>query len=271
MSRFRALLFDLDDTLVQETQTVERAFLAAAEPATRRYGADPARVHREARRAARESWFAHPDHDFAARVGVSSWEALWARFLGDRPEIARFREWAPEYRQSTWRRALEALEIRDDPLADELAERFIERRREIHELYPETRSVLGMLREQGEVRLGLLTNGLSCLQREKIHGAGLAPYFDAICVSGDLGVGKPDPRPFRDLLGRLGVAPERAAMVGDNPEKDLAGARAAGVTAVWIDRGEREAHPRHRPDLVVHTLSEIPQRLAGTPLPAGAD
>ncbi|NHZ70869.1 MAG: HAD hydrolase-like protein, partial [Proteobacteria bacterium] len=48
--------------------------------------------------------------------------------------------------------------------------------------------------------------------------------FDAICVSGDLGVGKPDPHPFHFLLDQLGVPPELAAMVGDNPDKNLAGA-----------------------------------------------
>lgn len=262
MSALRAILFDLDDTLIQESRTVERAFLAAAEPARDKHGVEPERLHREARRAARELWFAHPDHDFAANVGISSWEALWARFLGDQPEVTRFRQWAPEYRRTAWRRGLEAVGIDDDDLADDLSRRFVSERRKLHLAYPETRSVLGLLRERGELQLGMLTNGLSCLQREKIHGAGLEPYFDAICVSGDLGVGKPDPHPFLFLLDRLGVPPDLAAMVGDNPDKDLAGARAAGLTAVWIDRSGDGPPPEPAPDLVIRSLDEIPARFA---------
>jgi putative hydrolase of the HAD superfamily len=201
----------------------------------------------------------HPDHDCADRIGISSWEALWARFLGDQPEVRRFRAWAPGYRRAAWRAALEALGLHDDALAEELADLFVEQRRMLHRPYPETRAVLGLLRDCGEHRLELLTNGLPCLQREKIHGAGLEAYFDAVCVSGDVGVGKPDPRPFRLLLEQLESPAQRASMVGDNPERDILGAQAAGVTAIWIDRGTRQPVEGVVPELRITTLQELPQ------------
>jgi putative hydrolase of the HAD superfamily len=254
-----AILFDLDDTLIQESAVVGEAFLRTARLAAERHGVDAEHLSRSARRSARELWLAHPDHDYAHRIGISSWEALWARFLGEQPEVRRFREWAPGYRRAAWRAGLEALGVYDDALAGELSDRFVEQRRELHRPYPETRAVLGMLRERGQHRLGLLTNGLPCLQREKIHGAGLEPYFDAICVSGDVGMGKPDPRPFELLLEQLETSAHRASMVGDNPERDILGAQAAGLTAIWIDRGVREPVEGVVPDLRITTLEELPQ------------
>jgi putative hydrolase of the HAD superfamily len=257
MADASAILFDLDDTLVQETTVVAEAFRATAELARDRYGVDPEQLHLSTRSSARELWYGNPDHPFAKRVGISSWEALWARFLGDLPEVARFRAWAPDYRHEAWRGGLEALGVHDDGLAGQLAERFVVERRGMNRPFPETRAVLGLLRERHEHRLGLLTNGLSCLQREKIHGAGLEPYFDAVCVSGDLGVGKPDRHPFRHLLDRLGSSPERAAMVGDNPERDVAGAQASGLRGIWLDRGDRRPVEGVTPDLIIKSLEEV--------------
>src|SRR5206468_10469295 len=85
-------------------------------------------------------------------------------------------------------------------------------------------------------RLALITNGAPDLQHAKLAGAGLAPHFDAVVVSGEVGVGKPDPRPFALALTALGVDRRQAVMVGDSPERDLARARNAGIRGVWIDR-----------------------------------
>jgi putative hydrolase of the HAD superfamily len=255
----RAVLFDLDDTLIQEKAVVDEAFDAAAQIARERRHLPQESVGREVRRSARKLWYEHPDHDYAARVGISSWEALWARFMGEADVLKRFRSWAPQYRREAWACGLRTLGIRDDSLAERLSTRFIERRRELHRPFPDTRAVLGQLR--GPFRLGLLTNGLSCLQREKIIGSGLESSFDSILVSGDVGVGKPDPLPYRLLLDRLAVSPSHAVMVGDNPERDLAGARAAGVSAVWIDRGHTRARPEVPIDLRLESLARLPEQL----------
>ena len=83
----------------------------------------------------------------------------------------------------------------------------------------------------------LLTNGPSDLQRLKLEQAGLADAFDTVVVSGEAGVGKPDPAVFALVLDQLGAAPDRTVMVGDSWERDVVGALAAGMTAVWIADG----------------------------------
>ena len=64
----------------------------------------------------------------------------------------------------------------------------------------------------------------------------LRPFFDAVVVSGDVGVKKPDPAIFAPALEQTGLATDEALFVGDSPEDDVAGARAAGLRPVLIRR-----------------------------------
>ena len=101
---------------------------------------------------------------------------------------------------------------------------------------------------QGRYRLAVLTNGAPAHQREKLHGSGLATYFEAVVVSGEVGVGKPDPRIFAAALAALAVAPSATVMVGDSIERDIVGAQAAGLRAVWLNRSGMDYHPgEHEP------------------------
>jgi len=255
----RALLFDLDDTLIHEVASRDEALRATGEAARERYGIDPVELGCAVRRGARELWLAHPMYSYAGRIGISSWEALWARFDGDVPEIVAFREWAPRYRGEAWSRGLEDLGVQDPDLAKLLASRFPVERRARHRLFPETRGVLDTLRRPNRYGMGLITNGLSCLQREKIAGGGLEPWFDAITIAGEIGAAKPDALPFRVTLETLGCAPDEAWMIGNNPEKDIDGARGAGIRSVWLDRhASAEAV-----DAAVHiaSLDELPALL----------
>lgn len=77
-----------------------------------------------------------------------------------------------------------------------------------------------------------LTNGTADLAV-----IGLRHYFAAVYTAGDAGAAKPDPRAFRFVCDRLGLAPGQVLHAGDHPENDVAGARASGMPAIWVDRG----------------------------------
>jgi phosphoserine phosphatase len=62
-------------------------------------------------------------------------------------------------------------------------------------------------------------------------------------ISGDLGTGKPGREIFAHTLEVLGVTPDRAVMVGDSLERDVEGALAAGLRAVWLNRHGRPGRP----------------------------
>jgi putative hydrolase of the HAD superfamily len=72
---------------------------------------------------------------------------------------------------------------------------------------------------------------------EVLQRCGLADRFDAIVTSAAVGVRKPDPKIFRVALDAAGCGPEQALVAGDTREEDIAGARAAGIRALLINRG----------------------------------
>ncbi|NQU06993.1 MAG: HAD family hydrolase, partial [Candidatus Abyssubacteria bacterium] len=201
-----AVLFDLDDTLVVEEASAEQAFLAACELAREKYGIDPGALHQSVRRVARSVWQAAPTIDYCRTIGISSWEGLWARFLGDGPNLEALRAWAPDYRRQAWSGALEEHGVNDIPLAERLAEAFQHERRLRHVVFPDAETILQELGRS--YRLGLVTNGAPDLQREKIRGSRLAHYFGSITISGEMGAGKPDPAIFEAALDSLGVTAE---------------------------------------------------------------
>jgi putative hydrolase of the HAD superfamily len=104
--------------------------------------------------------------------------------------------------------------------------------------YPELYEVLEALK--GRYKLGIITNGYSSVQREKINVVNIGDYFEDIIVSGDLDYAKPDPRIFALSCERLGVTPEEAVYIGDYYPNDIAGAIGAGITPIWINEDPQE-------------------------------
>ena len=102
--------------------------------------------------------------------------------------------------------------------------------------------ILDALRER--YRLGLLTDGPGRTQRDKLERLGWSDAFDAVVVTGPIGAPKPDPRAFEAIAEELGVAPGEAVYVGDAPDRDIAGAAAAGFRTVQVRFPDGpEAHP----------------------------
>jgi putative hydrolase of the HAD superfamily len=255
-----ALVFDLDDTLVAEEASAEKAFLETCGLAEDKYGIDRWELHRSLRTLCRKIWFKSPGRAWCVRIGISSWEGLWCRFLGDSPEQTVMREWAPAYRRRSWHDALKEHGVDDEEFARVLAEDFPVRRRTFFELYPDTIPVLEALR--GKYRLGLVSNGAPDLQREKIAGAGIGEYFDAIVISGDVGEAKPAPPVFRTVLEHLDVQPDSAVMIGNSLNSDMKGGMAAGMRTVWFNREAKPCVGSVIPDTEIRSMSELPGRLA---------
>jgi putative hydrolase of the HAD superfamily len=255
----RALLFDLDDTLVVEEPAAAAAFNATAQVAAVRHRVDAEALAKAARVRARELWYAAPAHPYCMRIGISSWEGLWCRFEGEDPDVRWLREWSPRYRREVWNLALADQGVQDPMLAEELGEKYDIECRARHDRFADVLDCLEELRDS--CTLGLITNGASCLQREKLTTAGLDEYFDVVVVSAEFGVAKPDPSIFKHALSLLGSDPEHTVMIGDSLPRDIDGATAAGLKSVWVNRTGRP-RPADRPDLIeVTTLSDLPATL----------
>lgn len=256
--KFRAVIFDLDDTLIWDERLSRQALMEAASEAAARSHADAGRLAAAAKTASEELWHAHAPVARCESLGIVAFEGMWGHFHGEEDYLRHLREWTPHFRVEIWRRALAAEGVEDDALAGECAAHFARRRRALQDPMPGAQEILHRLRTAG-VRVGLLTNGAASVQREKIESSGLGLFFDAAVVSGEIGIGKPEPGIFRHLLERLGVSAAEALMVGNSLARDIVGGKRAGLATCWLAlEGEDEPVGLAEPDYTIHSLGELP-------------
>jgi YjjG family noncanonical pyrimidine nucleotidase len=96
----------------------------------------------------------------------------------------------------------------------------------------------------GRTKLAIVTNNSATEQWDKLRYLGIADRFDAVLISEEVGITKPNRAIFDAALSRLDCAQGDAVMVGDNWEADVMGARAAGIAAIWFNRFKQ---PRRAP------------------------
>jgi putative hydrolase of the HAD superfamily len=254
--KVETVLFDLDETLIEEEASNDASALMACAIAHRRYGIDVKVMLAALRARSLELWRAGPALEYCRDIGISSREGLWGAFTGEEPMLATMREWIVRYRTDAWTHALADVGVEDPAMARELAECFLTDRKSRHVVFPESRAVLEQLRPH--LKLGMITNGASDIQRDKIRGSNLAHYFDLILVSGEEGFGKPKPEIFRLATDRLGVDEASAVMIGDSLARDVAGAAAVGIKSIWVNRMGRESSPKFPlPDVEIRDLAGL--------------
>lgn len=226
----KLITFDLDDTLWDVAPTLDSA------------------------EAALRDWLAR----HAARLEGVPTEHLWtirSRLLSAEPELKhRISELRRRVLFTALREAGYAeAEARD--MAEQAFQTFLAARHEV-QIFPEVQPTLEILANR--YTLGVLTNGNADIRR-----LGLADYFRFALCAEELGVGKPDPHPFREALRRGGVPAEQTVHVGDHPNDDIRGAQGAGLRAIWFNpAGKPWPHEGH-PDAEIRSLAELPALLAG--------
>jgi putative hydrolase of the HAD superfamily len=125
--------------------------------------------------------------------------------------------------------------------------------------FPDTRQTLDYLKPK--YKLGIITNGPSQGQRNKLIQAGLDSYFnmDHVVVSGDYPYQKPDKRLFLQACSNLQVTPQESVYVGDIYPNDVLGSYLAGMTPIWLwTAGKRK---QSTDILTIHKLSELKELL----------
>lgn len=250
----KAVLFDLDDTLLWDDRSVKEAFKATCDYAHELTGVDPEALEDAVRKEAREIYEQFEAFPFTKMIGINPFEGLWARFAeGEQQEFRQLQNFVPTYRTKAWTRGLAALGIDNAELGAKLGEKFPAERRKRPIVYDETFAILDQLK--GKYKLLLLTNGSPDLQREKLSGVPqLTPYFDHIVISGEFGEGKPRATIFQHALSLLELQAEDCVMVGDKLTTDILGANTVGMTSVWINR-----HGVDRTDDIIptHTITSL--------------
>ena len=229
----KALLVDLDDTLLDYSGGADQSWVEACAVCCRASGIDPAVL--VATIAETRRWFwDDPVRQRRERLNmVGAWQ-----------HIVEF--------------ALERLGRSAPGLAAAIARDYAVRRREAMSLFPEALACLAELHRCG-VPMAMVTNGDATQQRDKIERHRLAGYFDAILIEGEFGVGKPETAVYRHVLEALGAAPTDAWMVGDHLEWDVGAPQELGLRGVWMDRGGRGLPPNSavQPHRIIRSLHEL--------------
>lgn len=101
-------------------------------------------------------------------------------------------------------------------------------------LFPETIPTLIYLKSQS-YHLGVISNGITIKQWEKLIRLGLHHFFDEVITSEEVGVEKPDERIFQQALNRMGCKAENSIMIGNKFSEDITGAINCGMDAILVN------------------------------------
>lgn len=251
----KAIMFDLDDTLLWDEKSVKQAFHATCEYAATIYELDPVTLEEAVRYHADKLYQSYETYPFTKMIGTGTFEAFWAEYTDEGEGFEKLREIVPEYRKQAWLKGLQACDIDDASFAEELAKKFPEERKKHIYLYDETLDVLNKLKDK--YKLLMLTNGSSQLQHLKLSlSPELAPYFDHIVISGEFGEGKPSENIFKYALNLLEVDKREAVMIGDNPNTDILGAVRSDIDSIWINHHNKKLE-EITPTFEVKRLKEV--------------
>ena len=152
-------------------------------------------------------------------------EALWKAL--ERGETTQ-----PELKVERFRQLLEVLG-RTDIVPEDMAAKYTTMLASHPDLLPGVEDFIRAL--QGKVKMAIVSNGLSAIQRGRLGLCPLAPMFDAIVISEEVGVAKPDPKLIEVALDMLGCKDKsQAVMMGDSLSADIKAAVNAGVDSIFF-------------------------------------
>lgn len=231
----RAILFDLDDTILSDDAVSEESWRVTCET-------------------------------FADRVKPATGSELFSAINTERiifwndPVNLRAGAWRNLYqsRLTIVKKALSNLGKSDDKLSADIVDTYNDLKSRLVRLLPNAEDTLNTLKERG-IKLALLTNGEAESQRAKVEKLGLGAYFPVCLIEGELGFGKPDPRIFQLALDNMDAKPSEAWMLGDRLEFDIIGAQNMGITGIWCDY-QKKGLPTDStvvPDGIIHDISEL--------------
>ena len=240
--RPKALLVDLDDTIISDSNAAAGVWAAAVEAAAQRVTLPVQAVQRAIEKQRAWYWSDAERH----RVG--------------RADLASAR------REIVTAAAREAeIPALDLPVAVEtiLAE-YTAGAEAARRLLPGALEALCAIADSG-VRMALVTNGPAAAQRAKIDRFGLASLFEVIVIEGEFGLGKPEVPVYAHALRCLRVEASEAWMVGDNLEWDVTTPRRLGMRGIWIKPTGAADADDERADAILPDLSALAALISSTP------
>ena len=203
---YEVLFFDLDNTLFDFEASEQEALLKTAI----HYG------YKDQPEA-----FIHAYH----AVNKPLWQAL------ERGEIT-----SEFIKHERFKRLVDQLGISVEPT--EMSAFYVYTLGEGIDVLPYARELCGYLKSK--YKMAAVTNGLKAVQEKRLRLSEMDVFFDAVIISEEAGVSKPDPEIFEQALIKLGHTDKTTVlMIGDNLKADILGAKRAGIDGCWVNlKGE---------------------------------
>ncbi len=203
--KYKALFFDLDDTLWAYTQNAEETFREVYD------------LHQLGRYFISFEHF----HSLYLEKNKEMWNA-YGRGMIDRTTLDGER----------FRYPLERVGVYDADLVQSYSTSFFERIVQQKRLMPGAMAVLEKL--YPHYPLYIISNGFSDLQSKKMEAAGIHSFFEELILSDVVGYNKPHSKIFLEALKTAQVSPKEALMIGDNWNADICGAKQVGIDQVYL-------------------------------------
>ncbi|WP_208326602.1 HAD family hydrolase [Bacillus albus] len=194
---YKAMLFDLDDTLLDRDKAVDNLFLLVLE-----------KCYEDVNDTVKNNMLQQFKEYDKREYGISN-KTIVLESLFD--------EFPPKYR------------LPRNYIQDFWNENFPK----CFSIDPNTIHFLNHIKSH--FKIGIITNGSTHRQAAKIINTNLNNYFDTIIISEEVGLSKPDKRIFELALNKLNVQSENTLFVGDDLEKDIAGSQNANIKGIWFN------------------------------------
>ena len=229
MPAYKAIIFDFDDTLIDFPASESNALRQGMISGGLRLNVD-------------ENW----------PLIRNTYEPISARYWGNRAAHGLTRQQIIEH---SIRDTL--IELNEDGhLATGIADRYWDAFCTTAYPNPGAEEILQSL--HGRFILGLVTNGYTEAQRGRLEAANWAVFFQAVVISDDAGVAKPNPRIFEIAIQELDVRMEESLYVGDSLTHDLAGATSAGMDfCLYRPQGDNPINDDIKPTYVIKDLMAL--------------
>jgi len=223
--KYKAVFFDADDTLYDYPHAERAALLACC-------------------------------GEFGINVAPETFIAVYRRHNHDVwQEFERGETDQATLRVERFRRLAAELELEELPF-DQVSAFYLEVLAGQAQLLP---GALDLVRELAKnFPLALVTNGIAAVQNKRFAASPITPYFQAIVISEEVGVAKPDPRIFAPALEKIGVSPGEVLYVGDSVTSDMAAARNAGMDFCWLNPHGAPVPAGHFPSFIIHSIADFP-------------
>ncbi|MBN3891837.1 MAG: HAD family hydrolase [Nostoc sp. JL31] len=224
---YKAIIFDLDNTLLNFEICERQAILGALEACT----------------------ISLDLHGISENVFLQVFETYNSKYWRHREIFS-----PSELIEMSYRSTLAELDIQTDKISN-LSQSFWHIFNHFAVMEPDVNEVLTVL--AGNYRLAVITNGFVSAQLPRMQAAGIEHFFEEVVVSEAIGFAKPSPKIFHHALSRLNLTPAEVIYVGDSLKHDYAGATQVKMDFCYYNRKNRNLPQEAKPKFMISELLNL--------------